>query len=137
MAEVPAVTVKRNQADQDKARMVSKLIQKKRRTKEVTITVDGEPVTLLFGAISAHDLDKLYASNKPTPEQKVRNMSFNPDTFNPALMSACSIEPKISEEESQMIFDSENWSTGELSYLVDVCSGLCMQGLDIPFIGSA
>ena len=133
MADKPAVTLQRNQSDADKSQLVSKLIQKKRRTKAVTLTVDGEEVNLLFGAISAHDLDKLYAAHRPNAEQKVSGMSFNPQTFNPALVAACSIDPKISEDDASEIFDSENWSTGELSYLVDVCSALCMQGMDIPF----
>jgi hypothetical protein len=134
VADKPAVTLQRNQSDDDKAKLVNKLISKKRRTKAISLTVDGDEVNLLFGAISAHELDKLYAAHRPNPDQKVQGMSFNPNTFNPALVSACSIEPKIGDDEAQEIFDSENWSTGELSYLVDVCSALCMQGLDIPFI---
>lgn len=130
-----AVTIQRQQADHDKNDLVSKLVGKKRRTKKVQLEIDGEQIELEFGAISAKEIDRLYSANQPTAEQRVRGMAFNPDNFNPALISACAIEPKISESEAADIFGSENWSSGELSFLVEICSDLCLQGLNVPFSG--
>lgn len=128
-----SVTLQRQQADHDKADLVSKLVGKKRRTKKVTLELDGDQIELEFGAISSKKIDELYSANQPTAEQRIKGMAFNPETFNPALVSACAIEPKISEEDATEIFTSENWSTGELSFLVEICSDLCLQGLTAPF----
>lgn len=127
------VTLQRQQADHDKHDLVSKLVSKKRRTKKVQLEIDGETVELEFGAISAKEIDRLYSANQPTAEQRIKGMAFNPETFNPALIASCAIEPKITETEAIEIFTSENWSTGELSFLVEICSDLCLQGLTVPF----
>lgn len=113
------------------------LLGKGRKTRTVKITVDGESVELKFGAIPAHEMDALQQRHAPTKEQAKRNMAFNVNTLAPELVSLCAIEPEISKEQARDIWNSENWSAGELNYLFDTCSALCMDGFDIPFSDNA
>lgn len=120
-----------------KKNALSVLKGKKKRRKAITVDVDGNKVKLVFQAISAVELDKLQAAHPPTDEQRRNGSVFNKNTFPAALVAACSVDPEISYDDAQEIFTSDAWSAGELNALFDTVSNLCMQGLDIPFSGSA
>jgi len=121
------------QSVQDKKSVLDQLKSKKRRSQTVTIDLNGSEVELKFEAISYKELDALQAKHPPTQDQRVNGASFNRNTFPPALIAACSVEPKITETDAREIWSSEEWSTGELNTLFDAVSGLCMKGLDVPF----
>lgn len=64
---------------------------------------------------------------QPTPEQKRlarerhgtdQNITWNTDTFPPVLIHACLIEPKMTLEEVQEMWDSDEWTTAELLNLL-------------------
>lgn len=137
MSDVKDVAARAAQSKADKSDVLHKLLNKKRKAREVTITVDGEDLTLKFEALSAHNLDKLRAAHPPTVEQKANGFNVNTSTFSPALIAACMVEPEITPEQAKEMWDSEHWSTGELTYLFDVCSALCLEGIDIPRNASA
>lgn len=88
-----------------------------------------------FEALSSHDLDRLQSKHAPTSDQRVRGLQFNPDTFAPALVAACAKDPEMTNADAVDIWKSDAWSTGELNFLFDTCTSLCMEGLDIPFTG--
>lgn len=120
-----------------KRNAVSILKNKKRRRKTINLDIGGEKIKLTFQAISSAALDKLQSQHPPTAAQRAAgNANFNRETFPPALISACSINPEISVEDAEEIWNSEDWSTGELNFLFDTVISLCMEGLDIAFTGS-
>lgn len=117
---------------------MDRLRKKKRRERVVpiqTVDDDGDDLTLemRFRAISSKAYDKLVAENPPTPKQRDQGAMYNPDTFAPALISACSLDPKLSLEEATEITTSDEWSSGETGGLFVECIRLCQAGLDVPF----
>lgn len=117
---------------------VGDLLKKKPRRTTVTIpSVDDDGKTielqLLFQAISSRDYDDLISKHRPTSEQKKEGAAYNVDTFAPALISAVAIEPAISLDEAKAIYDSDEWSGGEIGGLFLEALRLCNAGLDVPF----
>lgn len=116
---------------------VDLLKNKKRATTEFTLYMrDGEEteeVTLKFQSIGARDYDKLVAKHPPKPEQRIDGASYNLDTFAPALIAACSVEPEISPGDALEIWESPDWSRGDLMVLFRNAVELNNRGLDIPF----
>ncbi len=117
------------------------LSSKKRAEQELTLTVQngkGDPteVTMLFRAIGTKAYDKLLGKHPPRPEQKIEGASYNIDTFGPAIIAACSVEPELSEDEAKQLWDSDDWSRGEIMTLFRAAVEVCNKGLDIPFTES-
>lgn len=112
---------------------MSLLKSKKPRRKTITLTIEDEQVKLTFQAISSKRLDKLQEKYPPTSEQAANGASFNRFTFPPALISACAVEPEISLDDANEIWNSDEWSTGELNTLFDTVTSLCMTGMDVNF----
>lgn len=122
-----------DQSENDKQTTLQKLKSKKPRQQTIKLEVNGEELELLFQAISYKDLDALQAKHPPTQKQRVDGASFNRNTFPPALIAACSVDPKMDERDTLELWNSDDWSTGELNTLFDAVSALCMRGLDVPF----
>lgn len=120
------------QSKADKKNTLAKLLSKRRKTRTVKFSVNGETLDLTFQAISSHELDALRAKHPPTVEQKANGFSVNQDTFQPALVAACLTDPEMTYEEAKEMWASEHWSHGELNNLFNICSDLCLEGLDIP-----
>lgn len=133
MSDVKNTQLRLDQSKASKKSTLEKLKSKKARTRTIEVVVDGETLEMTFRALSAHDLDALQAKHKPTMEQRGRGFAFNPNTFAPALVAACSVEPKMSEEDTEEIWNSEEWSSGELTQLFDACTSLCMEGMQVSF----
>jgi hypothetical protein len=112
------------------------LKNKKRQQQEFTLKVNGDEFTFLFEAVSAKVWDDLVTRHKPTMEQKAEQMSYNPETFAPALMSRVCIDPVMNESEWREIWTSDEYSKGELSELFWSAFGLCNRGLDVNPIGT-
>lgn len=130
--ESKAVEARRVQSKTDKKATLAKLLGKKRKTRTVPVKIDGETLELNFQAISSHELDALRAKHPPTVDQRANGFSVNQDTFQPALVSACLTDPEMTYEEAKEMWASEHWSHGELNNLFNVCSDLCLEGIDIP-----
>lgn len=137
MSEVKLQAARNEQSVQDKKSTLDKLKSKKKRQTTVNVEVNGEQLSLVFEAISYKELDALQAKHPPTQDQRIAGNVFNRNTFPPALVAACSMDPKITEADAREIWTSEDWSTGELNTLFDAVSGLCMKGLDVPFTETA
>lgn len=137
MSEVKNQAARNEQSKQSKAATVD-LLKGKRRAKNtfsLFIDNDGEQqeVTLTFQAIGAQNYDKLVSKHPPTQTQRVDGASFNMDTFAPALIAACSVEPELSPADAKEIWESEEWSRGDLMVLFRNAVDLNNRGLDIPF----
>lgn len=111
----------------------AKLSKKGRAEREVSVQIGDEVLTLLFKAVSAKEYDNLLSEHPPTPKQKLEGLSYNPDTFSPALIAAVCVDPDLTEDEAKAIWSSEEWSRGELMTLFGNAIDICSQGLDIPF----
>lgn len=68
---------------------------------------DGELV-LRLQAIGRKAYDALIAQHPGEAGE-----TYNPDTFAPALIAACCIEPDLSDEDARFLFDE--WSAGEVA----------------------
>lgn len=117
------------------------LFKKKRREKVVTINStddDGGTIelTLRYRAIGSKEYDDLVAKYPPTTAQKKEGAAYNVDLFAPALISAVSLEPKLSFDDAKVIYESPEWSGGEVGGLFIEALKLCNAGLDIPFTGT-
>lgn len=116
------------------------------RTQRVVADIGGRTVYLTFQAIPPHELDALQSANPATDaeidewrrsleavtDDDVRRLkqAFGPPRYStkaltPALIAACSLEPKMSPEQVQQLLDSPGWSVAEINALFEVCQDLC------------
>lgn len=114
------------------------LRKKKHRERIVqipTVDDDGMEVTMemRLRAISSRAYDRMQGDHPPTAKQKAEGAAYNPDTFAPALVSACSLDPKLSVAQATELYESDEWSSGEFGGLFVECLRLCNTGLDVPF----
>jgi hypothetical protein len=78
-----------------------------------------------FRSIGRAAFDALVDAHPPTPAQRAKAKSFgvngemqwNMDTFPPALVAACLVEPKLSAEEMLAIWRDDSWNQVELNDL--------------------
>lgn len=100
-----------------------------------TLDGGGKEVALLmkYRAIPSKDYDELVERHPPTAAQKQGGATYNIDTFAPAIIAAVSYEPTLSVEQATEIYNSPDWSGGELSSLFLRALQVCNSGLDVPF----
>lgn len=93
--------------------------------KQAEQEIEDATLELTFHSISRKDLRFLLDYHQPTEEQKKENpdMLYNPDTFPAALIAACCVDPIMTYEDAQAIFD--NWSEAEAMSLFDAAWQLC------------
>lgn len=120
---------------------IDQLLKKPTRVKTITLTIpgdDGEPtkVSVKLKAIGSSAYDGLIAAYPPTTKQKKDGATYNPDTFAPALVAACLVEPTMDPEDAQALWESDEWSRGELTELFLAAVQINQAGLDIPFTDS-
>lgn len=139
---VKEVQARQKQSDASKSATLAQLKGKKRASEKFTIFVeddDGEQaeVELHFRAIGATAYDKLVGKHPPTTEQRAEGNSFNLDTFGPALIAECCVDPEMSYADAKELWTSPDWSRGEVITLYKHAVDLCNRGMDIPFTVSA
>jgi hypothetical protein len=140
MPNTTAKTVesRQKQSQYDKRATIDQLVNKPRSTTEFSLYLsDGNggttEVTLKYQAIGMRAYDKLVAKHPPKPDQRAEGSSFDIDSFAPALISACSVEPEISPAHAKEIWDSDDWSRGDVMVLFRQAVELNNRGLDVPF----
>jgi hypothetical protein len=114
------------------------LLHKPARTKEVVLKVPDDGGTMIeyivtLRAIGSKTYDVLVGMHPPTADQKKEGASYNPDTFGPALISACAVSPVMTPNEAKELWESEEWSRGEVMELFVAAVEVCSKGLDVPF----
>jgi hypothetical protein len=129
---------RQKQSQAQKRATLDQLVNKPRSTTEFSLFLnDGDggsnEVTLKYQAIGMRAYDRLVAKHPPKPEQRAEGASFDIDSFAPALIAACSVDPEITPTEAKQIWDSEDWSRGDVMVLFRNAVELNNRGLDIPF----
>jgi hypothetical protein len=132
------VEARQKQSNASKRATLDMLKSKPRNTTEFSLFLaDGNggttEVTMKYQAIGMMAYDKLVSKYPPKPEQRAEGSSFDMDTFAPALIAACSVDPEISPEEAKEIWNSEEWSRGDVMVLFRNAVELNNRGLDVPF----
>ena len=109
------------------------LMTKKRAEQEVVIKMsEDEEISMLFQALSTVEYDKLMSDHPPTVSQKADGMIYNEHSFGPALLSKVCVEPQMSLKQWKEVWNSDEWSKGEMAELFIIAGRLCNRGLDIP-----
>ena len=62
--------------------------------------------------------------------QNVKNVG---NVKEPPMVSMCSVEPRLTKDQTRDMWNSENWSPGELNHISDACLNLCSEGFGSPF----
>jgi hypothetical protein len=134
-------TARAKQSAASKRATIDQLKSKPRSTTEFTLYLSNgngtqDEVTMKYQSIGMREYDKLVGKHPPTPEQRVEGSSFNIDTFAPALIAASCVEPEMTASDAKDIWDSPDWSRGDLMVLFRNAVDLNNRGLDIPFSAS-
>lgn len=122
-----------------KAATLEDLLKKPARTKELVIntpSASGKTTNefiVTLKAIGSKAYDDMLAAHPPTNEQKKEGNAYNIESFAPALISACSVTPALNVEQATQIWESNEWSRGELTELFIGCIEVNSKGLDVPF----
>lgn len=135
VSEEKVVEARAKQREASKKATFDLLRQKKLAEKTFTVHVNGEPLEMTFRAIGHQQYDDLVAKNPPTPEERAEGSSFNTKTFAPALIAAVSVEPELSLAEAKELWNSSDWSRGDLMVLFGNAVEVCNTGFDVPFTG--
>lgn len=114
------------------------LVKKPRRVTsfEVSLPADDggvRKVRLKFQALSAKQYDDLLAAHPPGKKGLAEGQIYNAETFPPALISACSLIPKLNVEQADELYNHPDWSSGETNTLLYEAIGVCNSGLNVPF----
>jgi hypothetical protein len=111
-------------------------ISKPMRNRTYTMDSGDNKITVKVQAIGSKAWEALIAEH-PAPKGQKQEPNEGPtpwdkDTFPAALISACVVEPAMTVEQAQQVWDSDNFSLGEKRDLFQACIGICQDGLDIP-----
>lgn len=112
------------------------LKHKPRRTKEIELPMGSDVLTITVRSINTKAYDDLVSEHPPSKKDKDSGASWNVDTFAPALISACSMEPAIDLETAQSMWVSDDWARGELLDLFMACIDVCNAGFKVPTTAS-
>lgn len=139
---VKQVEARQKQSEASKAATLDILKGKKRAKETFTLFLhddDGKQVELelTFQAIGAREYDKMVAKHPPKADQRIEGSSFDLDSFGPALIARCSVNPEMTEEDAKEIWESPDWSRGDLMVLFRHAVDLNNRGIDIPFNANA
>lgn len=85
---------------------------------------DEATVELRFRSIGRQAYENLILEHPPTEKNKreakrlgIPEPTFNPDTFPPAIIAASLVEPEMSEESVEELFNSESYNRTELGLI--------------------
>lgn len=110
------------------------LLKKTPRTVTVEVSLGADAkASMLFKALGSKAYDELIAEHPPTSADKKDGGVWNSETFPPALIAECSLEPRMSVEDAASLWKSEDWSRGELFDIFTRLVRLNQEGLDVPF----
>jgi hypothetical protein len=112
---------------------------KKSRTDDVLILMKDKDDELIerwvrLEALGAKEYDDLLAAHKPTTKQANEGQTFNIDTFLPALIAATAVNPRLTEDQVEALYKSDDWSGGEIGGLFFRAQRICQGSPDVAFI---
>lgn len=131
--ETEALKARNQQSTEAKRATLEMLRAKKRAEKELFVLVPGEDgdeeISFLLRAISIKEYDRLLSANPPNAEQRADGGTFNMHTMAPQLFSKVIVEPALTAKEWEEIWNSPDWTRGELVSLFAEASSICNSGL--------
>lgn len=98
---------------------------------------DATEIEVTAEALSMKDYDKLLAKFPPSEEDKRKGMTYELDKFAPALISACLSEPEMSLAQAKQLWNSDNWSRGDIEGLFSKVLQINHQESTVPFSARA
>jgi hypothetical protein len=137
-SDVETVSARQKQSKADKQSTLDLMKGKSRAKHTFSLfitngTGEQQEAKITFQALGSRDYDKLVSKHPPKADQRLEGASFDIDSFAPALIAACSLDPEMSHEDAVEIWESESWSRGDLMVLFRNAVELNNRGLDIPF----
>ena len=112
------------------------LFGKKTRQETIPIEIHDENGPKKLGikiqALPSEQYDDLITQHPPTQKDKKEGAQWNPETFAPALMQRCFIEPALDLDAARKLWKAETWSSGELIDLFNSCVRINLKGLNVP-----
>jgi predicted transcriptional regulator len=95
-------------------------------------SVEDKKTTFTFRDPGRQKFDALVDAHPPTAkDKKENNYQWNPDSFVPALLSLCSVDPKLTEEEGKEIYNE--WGRGDVEALFNAALQASLEQASIPF----
>ena len=124
-AERGDIRLNRNPVAPGLKKQLGELVEKARDTE----------VTFIFQAIGRVAWDKMVTDYPPTDEDKEleKDAAWDLNRFPPAIIQAACIDPKMTAEEVQEIWDSTDWSQTELTKLFAAAWQANQETPNIPF----
>lgn len=96
------------------------LAKKQLRTATVTLSLgDGGDVDVSLKALPRKQYRLLLEEH---PHEDPKKGDWNPDTFPPALIAACAVDPEFTVEQAQQLWDE--WETSDSTKLFLACFNL-------------
>lgn len=92
-----------------------------------------QEIEIKFVSIGAKAYDKLVAKHPPSAEERLEGQSFHVESFAPALLAACCVDPEMTEAEAKQLWNSESWSRGDRLSMYRAAVEVNNTGMDIPF----
>ena len=115
---------------------LEQLFGKKTREETIPIEIHDEDGPIKLGikikALPSEEYDSLITQHPPTDKDKKEGAQWNPDTFAPALMKECFVEPALDLAGARKLWKAETWSSGELIDLFNSCVRINLKGLNVP-----
>jgi len=135
--EADVVEAQAKQREASKNATFELLRKKKLAEKTFTVHVNGEAYVMKYRAIGHQQYDDLVGKYPPTPDERAEGALYSTKGFAPALISAVSVEPKLSLDEAKELWGSSDWSRGDLMVLFSHAVDVCNTGFDVNFTASA
>lgn len=88
------------------------LAAKQLRETTIHIEVGGGPVELRFQALPRKQYRQLLEEHSGG-----ENQDWNPDTLPPALIAACSVDPKFTEVQAEQLWEEWEWAEARKVFL--------------------
>lgn len=113
-------------SDSENEDLKAKLASAEAKLTEARNLAEEDAITFVFRSIGRKAYDRLVTAHPPTDAAKAEavkqganpeDLSWDPETFPPALMAAAIVHPHLSEEDIQEMWNSEDWSGTELQNL--------------------
>lgn len=85
-----------------------------------------------FKGLGRDRYERLIKAHPPTKDQRTdaarqqRNVTWNEDTFPPALISACLISPKMTEAQVRELLDDDEWNEADCGALFTGAQQACL-----------
>lgn len=98
--------------------------QAKKRLDDAEKVLDEATLVFKFRALGRTEMEELLGDHPPTKKQIAEakaegnpDLGFNPETYPQALIAAASVEPDLSPEDVESLWEDPDWTSQELLLL--------------------